>query len=129
MPKLFGTHQRRIRSAVVHASYTRWGGASKRRVTTSSVSETRSVVVGPREELQVSRVTSAQVLWRGAASVPVTAAVRYRMPPVPAVATIADDGRLVVDFESVLYGVAPGQSVVCYDGDRVLGGGVIACAS
>ena len=59
----------------------------------------------------------------------VTAAVRYRMPAVPAVATIADDGTLVVDFESALYGVAPGQSVVCYDGDKVVGGGVIECAS
>jgi len=52
-----------------------------------------------------------------------------RMPAVPATARIADDGGLVVDFESALYGVAPGQSVVCYDGDTVVGGGVIACAN
>ena len=105
------------------------GGLETPLYVTSIDAGTRTVVVGPREELAVARVTSAQVLWRGGLSMVVTAAVRYRMSPVRAVATIADDGRLVVDFESALYGVAPGQSVVCYDGDRVVGGGVIACAS
>lgn len=91
--------------------------------------DSRTVVVGPREQLAVSRVAASEVVWRGCASMPVHAAVRYRMPAVPAEATMADDGRLLVDLESALYGVAPGQSVVCYEGDTVLGGGVIECAS
>jgi tRNA-specific 2-thiouridylase len=33
--------------------------------------------------------------------------------------------RLKVEFETPQNGVAPGQAVVCYDGDRVLGGGWI----
>ena len=33
--------------------------------------------------------------------------------------------RLSVRFDEPRYGVAPGQAVVCYDGDRVLGGGWI----
>jgi tRNA-specific 2-thiouridylase len=33
--------------------------------------------------------------------------------------------RLRVTFDEPRYGVAPGQAVVCYDGDRVLGGGWI----
>ncbi|MHB9068346.1 MAG: aminomethyltransferase beta-barrel domain-containing protein, partial [Pirellulaceae bacterium] len=29
------------------------------------------------------------------------------------------------EFDECCYGIAPGQAVVCYDGDRVLGGGWI----
>jgi tRNA U34 2-thiouridine synthase MnmA/TrmU len=58
----------------------------------------------------------------------VLAAVRYRMRPVPAHARLVGD-ELRIEFQQTLYGVAPGQSVVCYREDVVIGGGVIACAS
>ena len=34
-------------------------------------------------------------------------------------------GRIHVEFEQPCHGVAPGQAVVCYDGDRVICGGWI----
>jgi tRNA-specific 2-thiouridylase len=40
-------------------------------------------------------------------------------------AEVLDGGRLSVAFDEPQYGVAPGQAVVCYDQDRVLGGGWI----
>ncbi|MBI5231366.1 MAG: tRNA 2-thiouridine(34) synthase MnmA [Coriobacteriales bacterium] len=86
------------------------------------------VVVGPVESLRVSEVEAASVVWRGPHEARVTAAVRYRMTPVPAIARFAH-GRLTVTFDEAVSGVAPGQSVVCYDGDRVLGGGLTECAS
>jgi len=86
------------------------------------------VIVGPREALAVSRVVASELVWHGASPTVVGAAVRYRMEARDATATVHGD-RLTVDFAEPLFGVAPGQSVVCYDGDRVLGGGVIACAS
>jgi len=86
------------------------------------------VVVGPKESLSASRVEATDVIWRGSAHAEVGAAVRYRMDARDAIAH-TEDGRLIVEFDEPLFGVAPGQSVVCYDGDRVLGGGVISCAS
>jgi len=46
-------------------------------------------------------------------------------PGLPAVLQSLPDRRLQVRFDEPCYGVAPGQAVVCYDGDRVLGGGWI----
>ena len=53
---------------------------------------------------------------------PLTAKVRYRSQAVP-VKTI-DEGRL--EFASPVWGVTPGQSVVLYSDDLVIGGGIIA---
>jgi tRNA-specific 2-thiouridylase len=38
-------------------------------------------------------------------------------------------GRIAVDLREPQYAVTPGQSVVLYQGERVLGGGVIAHAA
>jgi tRNA-specific 2-thiouridylase len=50
------------------------------------------------------------------------AQVRYRGEPVPAVAEAVGGGGLRVEFRSPVRAVAPGQSVVCYRGDELLGG-------
>ena len=46
-------------------------------------------------------------------------------PPTAATAELLSGNRLRVSFAEPRYGVAPGQAVVLYDGDRVLGGGWI----
>jgi tRNA-specific 2-thiouridylase len=53
--------------------------------------------------------------------------LRYRGEPVPAVLLPARD-RLRVEFRAPQRGVAPGQSVVAYRGDEVLGGARIVAA-
>jgi tRNA-specific 2-thiouridylase len=58
----------------------------------------------------------------------VSAVVRYRMRPVPAIA-LCDGFTLRVTFEQQLDSVAPGQAVVCYLADECIGGGIIECAS
>lgn len=90
--------------------------------------EANRVVVGSREDLSVTRVEARDVVWQGPPSARVGAVVRYRMAAHDAIAQV-DRDALVVRFDEPLYGVAPGQSVVCYEGDRVVGGGVISCAS
>ena len=52
---------------------------------------------------------------------PITARIRYRSNPVP-VKTI-DEGRL--EFASPVWGITPGQSVVLYQDNLVIGGGII----
>ena len=39
--------------------------------------------------------------------------------------TVHDDGTISVKFDEPQHGVAPGQAVVVYNGDIVLGGGWI----
>jgi tRNA-specific 2-thiouridylase len=53
------------------------------------------------------------------------AKIRYNSPPAAATAEVLSDGRLSVVFDQARYGVAPGQAVVVYEGERVLGGGWI----
>ncbi len=53
------------------------------------------------------------------------AKIRYRHPEQPCTVDLDDDGRARVSFETAQWGVTPGQSVVFYDGDTCLGGGVI----
>lgn len=91
----------------------------------------RRVVIGKKEELARTTLTAQRVNWLTDES-PVpgelfrcTAKIRYNSPREPAQAQVLADGRLQLTFDSPRYGVAPGQAVVCYAGDRVLGGGWI----
>ena len=51
--------------------------------------------------------------------------MRYRGEDVPAVVEPSGRGRVRGEFRSPQRAVAPGQSVVVYRGDEVLGGGRI----
>jgi tRNA-uridine 2-sulfurtransferase len=83
---------------------------------------TNAVVVGPRRALE-TRVVEA----RGRLHVPVSRALaklRYGGPGVPAEVTATVEGfRLRLDCP--VYGVAPGQAAVLYDGEAVVGAGTI----
>ncbi|MFN4219052.1 MAG: MnmA/TRMU family protein, partial [Candidatus Bipolaricaulia bacterium] len=56
---------------------------------------------------------------------PLTVKIRYRSPRVPATLELLDDGRVRVRFAQPQRAVTPGQIAVFYEGERVLGGGVI----
>jgi tRNA-specific 2-thiouridylase len=87
---------------------------------------TNAVVVGPRAALARRRVAVRGRLHvaaeRGEAK------LRYRSPAVGA--TIAPTERgFELELDEPAYGVAPGQTAVVYDGDAVIGAGVITSAS
>jgi tRNA-uridine 2-sulfurtransferase len=56
----------------------------------------------------------------------VTAKVRYKDEGAAATARTLDDGRLEVVYDEARRAITPGQSVVMYEGDDVVGGGIIA---
>ena len=91
-----------------------------------SDAKTNTVVVGPAEGLARRRVTVAGRLF-----VPVARArvkVRYRSPAVPAsVEARARGFRALLDEPA--YGVAPGQTAVLYEGDAVVGSGLVSAAA
>jgi tRNA-specific 2-thiouridylase len=87
---------------------------------------TNTVVVGPRASLARTSVTARGRLYATAGRV--EAKLRYRSPAVPAaVEETADGFRL--RLEEPAYGVARGQAAVLYDGDAVVGSGVVTSAS
>lgn len=56
----------------------------------------------------------------------VAAKVRYRQKDVPCRIMMLDENELRIEFETPVRSVTPGQSLVLYDGDICLGGGIIA---
>jgi tRNA-specific 2-thiouridylase len=90
--------------------------------------ETKKVVIGRQEELARNELTAGKCNWlieEPAAEFRCTAKIRYNSPPAAATAQALPDQRLQVVFDQPRHGVAPGQAVVLYDGERVLGGGWI----
>ncbi len=94
--------------------------------------ESRRVVIGTRDDLARTSLEADRLNWLADVSTSgpfrCTAKIRYRHEPAAAEAEIIDEDRLRVRFEDPQYGVAPGQAVVLYEDDRVLGGGWIRSA-
>jgi len=87
------------------------------------------VVVGPREELGRRDLTASQVNWISgdAPTEParVTARIRHRHQDAPGVVTADGDAHASLLFDEPQLAVTPGQAVVFYDADDVVGGGWI----
>lgn len=85
----------------------------------------RAVIVAPAGGPGISEVTLTEPVWRLDGSTGhVLAQTRYRSAPRPATARLAG-GLIEVAFDQPGDAVAPGQSVVLYADDRVVGGGVV----
>jgi len=87
------------------------------------------VTVGPREALERHELTASGVNWISgvapALGTRATAQIRYRHREAAVAVTALDGNRVRAIFDDPQYAVAPGQAVVFYDGDKVLGGGWI----
>ncbi len=90
-----------------------------------------TVVVGPKEALDIAEIAGSRFTWAGLApehpdlDFACQVQIRAHADPVDAVARVRDDAEgapeLVITPLTPLNGVAPGQTAVVYVGTRVLG--------
>jgi len=90
--------------------------------------ETHRVVIGTKSDLGRSSLDANKLNWlveTPPTEVRCTAQIRYQHTPAACTATLTGDDQLHVEFDEPQMGVAPGQALVLYDADRVIGGGWI----
>jgi tRNA-uridine 2-sulfurtransferase len=90
--------------------------------------ETRAVVIGTRDELLGSGIVAREVNWL--ADSPrvgdtLSVRVRHRAPLARAEIVRLTGDEIELALDEPVSAITPGQSVVFYDGERVLGGGFI----
>ena len=86
------------------------------------------VVVGPRTSLERTTLTASGVNWvapEPSTPIRATVQIRHRHQAASAALRSIGDSRAEVVFDAPQIAVTPGQAVVFYDGDAVLGGGWI----
>lgn len=89
--------------------------------------DSRRVVLGEKEELARTRLEADRlnrlVDWPDRFRC--TAQIRYQHTAAACTVELLGEDRLRVEFDAPQYGVTPGQALVLYEGDQVLGGGWI----
>jgi tRNA-uridine 2-sulfurtransferase len=93
----------------------------------------RAVVIGPRAELLGRGLVAREVNWLIPTSDVgigdrVSVQIRHRAAAAPAELIRVDAAEIELALDEPVAAITPGQSVVLYDGERVLGGGVIEAA-
>jgi tRNA-specific 2-thiouridylase len=92
--------------------------------------ESATVTVGSASDLECDRLVATDINFIAGELPPdpirVEARIRHRHVPAPAIVRITDDRTASVVFDEPQRAITPGQSVVWYEGDLVIGGGVIA---
>jgi tRNA-specific 2-thiouridylase len=105
------------------------GAHGSKMYVTAIDASTNTVSIGPDAELWKSGLAASNVLWSGwpapQGEVEVQAMVRYADEATPARVTPVGDDRVEVRFRSPKRAITPGQSVVFYDGEDLVGGAVI----
>ena len=92
-----------------------------------------AVIIGPQEALFSSELISCDnnfvLIEKLEEPMQVQAQIRYNAQPVPAAITPLGNGKVHVRFETPQRAVTPGQAVVYYQDDYLVGGGTIRSES
>jgi tRNA-specific 2-thiouridylase len=104
-------------------------GGGKRPLFVSEIdAKSGTVILGPAESLLRTELFASSPTWVSGepprAGARVAAKIRYKGPEAPATIWPADGG-LRIEFDEPQRAITPGQAVVFFDGDEVLGGGTI----
>jgi tRNA-specific 2-thiouridylase len=87
--------------------------------------QSNQVVVGHGEELRMSRVTVGGMNWFREPGEATSVQLRYKDVPVPCTVETKGRSSCVAHLDEPVTKTAPGQSAVFYDGDIVVGGGMV----
>ena len=90
--------------------------------------DTREVVIGPRDELLGKGVVAREMNWlvdAPPAGAEVEVQIRHRARPARGTVVRIHGDEVEIALDEAVSAITPGQSLVIYDGDVVLGGGVI----
>lgn len=92
--------------------------------------ETNEVVIGDNEDVFSRRLTCSKLNWMAVDGIPgegmrVTAKIRYSHKGAPCMIRIIGEDLLECVFDDPQRAATPGQAVVFYDGEYVVGGGTI----
>jgi tRNA-specific 2-thiouridylase len=91
--------------------------------------DTGDVTVGPKSALERATLSASGVNWVAVDApstwLPVTAQIRHRHAPAAARVRALDGGRAELAFDAPQSAITPGQAVVFYQDDVVVGGGWI----
>lgn len=91
--------------------------------------ERNEVVIGDQENLFSDQLMARDVNFisidKLTSDMEITAKIRYSAKEAKAVLSRAGENSVLVKFEEKQRAITPGQSVVFYDGDTVVGGGII----
>jgi tRNA-specific 2-thiouridylase len=87
------------------------------------------VIVGDRTQITQPECTVNRVNWVSITepSTPIRAQVqiRYRSTPTPVTVIPLENSRVRLVFDEPQFSITPGQAAVWYEGDKLLGGGII----
>ena len=104
------------------------GGLTQPHYVTHIDSTSGRVTVGTQEHLKRHGLRAKDVNWVSGNQpdeIQVAAKIRYRQDPIAATVSAKADHTAEVWFQEAYPAITPGQAVVFYDGDLVLGGGWI----
>ncbi len=87
-----------------------------------------TLMVGTKDQLLSNRLSASKLSWVSGKApkepINITAKVRYKSPEAAATLRLRDEGA-EVSFHQPQQAITPGQAVVFYKGDAILGGGII----
>lgn len=88
-----------------------------------------TITVGTNDQLRRNKLCASRINWISKAKMAeqfrVRAKIRYKHREANALVSPLDSGQVLVEFEKPQRAITPGQAVVFYDGDIVVGGGTI----
>lgn len=96
--------------------------------------DTNTVMLGEAADLEAAGLVATDWIWSAPTDemsrmakdgMRVSAKYRYHQKDQMATLTQNDDGEITLAFDTPQRAIAPGQAVVVYDGDIVLGGGTV----
>jgi len=91
--------------------------------------ERNAIIVGTKEETYADGLIASELNWIAVEKlrdpIKVKAKIRYLHQEAEATVIPLDENKISVKFNEPQMAVTPGQAIVFYDGDTVLGGGMI----